>query len=240
MIYDIENIKVGRNRLIQGKLIFRRGQDSYIIDGEEYNLEGIRKLFDIKPEKKERVILADKPEPQPNKSEVKVDKNEKSNSTAVALVEAPSRILSYHVIDKEIDLVALKLAAIARKVLLYYTSVEIKNGKYYAVQPWFIDWECTPGNGKSFIKDASEKYRDCVVSCPFCKQEYSKLSTFVSHVVSNHSYVKDRKPKAESKQDDTEDDQVDQSGYKCPHCNKVLKSSSGRTNHIKTSHPDKL
>lgn len=230
MIHDIENIKIGRNRLIDGRLVYRRGEDSFLVEGENYGLEGLIKLFDIKKHKPEVVVLASAEAHQAR--------------MAVALVEPPSRVLSYHLCDNDLDLTCYKLAAIARKVLVYYTSTHVKDGKYYADQPWMIDWETVPGYSKEFLKSAGDKYKDIEIKCPFCDTKHNKLSLYVSHVISNHSYVKDKKPvkeykpeisdnNAESENKKLEDD------YPCPHCDKVLKSASGRTNHIKSTHPGK-
>lgn len=226
MIHDIENIKVGRNRLINGKLVYRRGEDSFLVEGENYNIDGLLKLFDVKKPKTEVVILATA---ESNMSKM-----------AVALVEPPSRVLSYHICNNELELACYKLAAIARKVLIYYTSTYIKDGKYYADQPWMIDWDTSPGNSKEFLKSAGDKYKDTEIKCPFCATEHSKLSSYLNHVMSNHSYVKDKKPVREYKPETSEGSAgSDDNDFPCPYCDKVLKSSSGRTNHIKSTHPEK-
>lgn len=245
MIQDIENIKIGKNRLVGGKLLYRRGEDAYIIDGETYTLEGVIKYFDIKPPKNEKVVIVGpSAEPKVTSAEPKVV----TTKLAAILVESPSRILSYHLYEKETDLAALKLAAISRKLLLYYTATEHKEGKYYAKQPWLIDWDTVPGNSKEFIKAAAEQFKDKVIQCPFCGSEYNKLSSYVSHISSNHSYTKDKKQKVDKQPEEEEQSEEPNrktavarksEDFKCPHCDKVLKSASGRTNHIKTSHPEK-
>lgn len=234
MIHDIENIKIGKNRLINGKLVYRRGDDLFLVDGENYNAEGLIKLFGLKDQKQEIVTLA--------------TAETSKSKTAVAMVEPPSRVLSYHLCSNELELACYKLAAIARKILVYYTSTHIKDGKYYADQPWMIDWDTLPGQGKEFIRVTSEKFKDSQIKCPFCGSEHNKLNSYVSHVVSSHSYVKDKKPvkepvkehkleQQEVKQEPAAD--IQETDFPCPYCDKVLKSSSGRTNHIKSTHPGK-
>lgn len=265
MIQDIEGIKVGKNRLVSGKLLHRRGADAFIIDGDTFTLDGVLKYFNIQPPKNDKVVAVG-PSINVEASKSAVDNSSvndqigKQPLTAggtkvvvhdklvAILVEPPARILSYHLYEKDLELAALKLAAISRKILLYYTVAEAKEGKYYAKQPWLIDWDTVSGNSKDFIKFASERFRDVSIKCPFCESEFSKLSSYVSHISSSHSYTKDRKPKVDRRPDEEEqNDQPDRKmavakkseDFKCPHCDKVLKSASGRTNHIKTSHPDK-
>ena len=235
MILDIENIKIGKSRLIRGKLVHRRGNDSYLVEGQTYDFTELITFFGI-----------DKPEPDtvsivgPNKQE-----NAKPDiiKLGIAFVEPPSRILSYHICNDKDDLVLYKLAAIARKILLYYTSTHIRDGKYYADQPWMIDWDTIQGQSKEFIKSSSEQYKGDNVNCPFCSSSHSKLSAYVSHVITSHSYNK-RIIKEGNKEDNIQDNTVQSDKnvgqeYKCPYCDKVLKSASGRTNHIKSNHPDK-
>lgn len=230
MIYDIENIKIGKNRLLNGKLVYRRGENSFLVEGNDYDREGLYKLLDVDKPKPDVVTLSSA---ESNKSK-----------SAVALVEPPSRILSYHLCSSEIELTTFKLAAIVRKVLIYYTSTYLKDGKYYAEQPWMIDWDTMPGQSKDFLRLIGEKYKDADIKCPFCGTEHFKLNAYISHIMSKHSYVKDKKSIEEYKPDPIEnkeklDAEIKESDFPCPHCDKVLKSASGRTNHIKSSHPEK-
>jgi uncharacterized C2H2 Zn-finger protein len=219
-IYDITSIKIGKHRFLADKLIFRRGDDLYLVDGQDFNYDGLVDYLGLKPPKTESTAL--------------ITLNtclDRSKKIAVAFIEPPSRVISYHLVDSTVDLTLYKVAAIAMKVILYTTTVVVKNNRLYAEQPWYIDWD-TSHNQKAYVKSISQDIKD--ISCPLCLKSYAKLSSYINHVIDDHSYIK-RKNKTEQVVEAESSDY-----YKCPYCDKVLKSKFGRTNHIKMTHPDKV
>lgn len=223
MILELEGIKIGKNRLISDKLVYRRGEDSFLVEGVEYDIEGLKNLFGIQ-------------KPKPQKITTVEDK-----VLVASLVEPPSRILSYHLCKKEHEMISLKFMAIARRILLYYTTTNVKDGKYYAVQPWMLDWDTHPSMSKEFIKESGDKYKLSNFSCMLCLNEFANLAQYITHIKQFHSYNKDKKvTKPEPVSNDTSGESAPDKEleFPCPHCNKVLKSSSGRTNHIKSNHPE--
>jgi uncharacterized C2H2 Zn-finger protein len=229
---DITTIKVGGSRMIGPNIVFRRNEDLYMVNGTEYSYKTLLEFLGIKPE------IAKTPDSTPT-TDIAVTTQSDQDVVGIALVEAPTRVISYHISHSKRDYLILKIAARARGLIMYFTSTNVKNGKYYSNQPWLYDF--TALDSASKIKETLGEDK---LKCPFCEREFANLSAFVQHVKSDHSNKKPSRPIKEYEPEPSppsvnEVEQDDQDGYKCPYCDKVLKSKFGRTNHINSAHPDK-
>ena len=102
---------------------------------------------------------------------------------------------------------------------LYYAGVENLNGRYYAVQPFIIDWDS--------ISDTNDESKDIPdLTCPHCNKVCNSSSGLALHIKSRHS------------DDEVEAIDQDLNKFKCPYCDKIASSSSGKTLHIKNKHPE--
>jgi uncharacterized C2H2 Zn-finger protein len=234
---DITTIKVGGSRKIGPDIVFRRNEDLYMVNGTEYNYQTLLEYLGIKPEAKKT------PDTTPS-TDIEVTSKGDQDIIGVALVEAPARVISYHIPHNKRDYLILKIASRARGLIMYFTSTHIKNGKYYSNQPWYYDF--TALDSASKIKEIIGEER---LRCPFCGRESANLSTFVQHIKSDHSIYKPSRPVKESEpeleqnqpsENHNEIKQKEQDGYKCQYCEKVLKSKFGRTNHMNSGHPELL
>lgn len=145
--------------------------------------------------------------------------------TAFALVKPPSRVISYHIAKTAADHQKLIDKALDAEYCLYYTQVSRSGGKYIAQQPWQLDEATLPAIGEG--------------SEPKGQAGTSKPSKGASKTKKPQNPKKASKPKksekvAPSKKAATSD------GVSCPFCDKPMSSASGRTLHVKSSHPDRI
>ena len=240
MLIDIDNLKIGRPRLIGHKIVLKRSESSYLIDGVTYDIDGVLRLFGI-----ERPVLESKKE----ETEVQLVSIEKSNLTglefAVAIIEPPARLIQYGYIKDKKSYNDYLIAAKARNLLLYYSGLKENNGKFIATQPWQLDYSSQDKDCKDLDSDE--------YSCIYCKKKYVNSAQLFNHIAQNHSFVKSQqsqlrhqKAKEEraephtAKSIDVEStiEEDNSKNLKCPHCGKACKSAFGLTNHINSRHKE--
>lgn len=147
---------------------------------------------------------------------------------AFLLVKPPSRVISSHQIKNRKEHSELLKKAKEKKYVVYYADVKQRDGKFFAVQPWIVDFESVDNlYGPVEELDRPKK--------PESKPKKEKL--------------KPKKEKLKLKDDDDEDvithlkktrEVEDTDEIRCPFCNKKMSSTPGRTLHVKSKHPDKL
>ena len=111
------------------------------------------------------------------------------SSTVLLVIKPPSRVVSSHrVKDKSEHQKILKLA-FEKQHLVYSASVEHRDGKYYAIQPWVVDWDSVNAlyetNGSSKVKEDSKPAKN-VLFCPYCDHKINSKPGRTLHVKSKH------------------------------------------------------
>jgi hypothetical protein len=190
-------LRDGKSKLIRGLTVTRDG-DEYEIEGDHYSLD--RAASHI------------------TECGAKRTKGVDYSGIAFLIVKPPSRVVSTHRVRNKTEHKQLLEKAFKKQCFLYMASVEHRDGKYYAVQPWVIDWDSvnalyeTDGTPKVEFKDKPKPV----------KKKLSKKERDAGVAAAN----KPSKP--------------EKTGLYCPYCDHKINSTPGRTLHVKSKHPDKL
>lgn len=169
--------------------------------------------------------------------------------------------LRHHRVHSRAEHASLVEQVRSRKNYLYHATVVKQGSKFYAYPPYIIDWDSVPEHPTEVKKTQEQKERprdprrwDGGLSCPFCGQAVSSTPGRTLHVKANHPERLDEYQKLLAQKEtprpdelDDEDDVVSRlaesdggGGLKCPFCASKVSSTSGRTLHVKASHPEKL
>lgn len=180
--YQLDELEVGESRQIRGKTVSRDG-DSFIIDGKGYSASEAISVLEQRGRRKSFPY----------------------DELAFVLVKPPSRVISTHKVTNRSEHVDLIKMAQKRGLFLYYATVEQRENKYYAKQPWIVDWESVPEDGVPKVQpkrtappppdpepdeepesDDSVETTDDGLSCPFCGKTMSSTPGRTLHVKSKH------------------------------------------------------
>lgn len=241
----LTSIRVNKSRKINDVDVKRDSEEIYNIDGTEYSLDGAVEYLSSKKSH--------------NPGEIAYSK------TAFLLVEPPSRVISAHQAKNRQDHKALIAKANVKGLYLYYADVKCRDGKYYAVKPWIVDWETVPEHpeeiakreaqqekkkAKEATKEVPETPEQDSLTCPYCSKRMSSTSGLTLHIKSKHP---DKLNKHQTSTMPDEDDVVSRASeveevgqsqsldsLQCPFCDKKMTSTPGRTLHIKSKHPERL
>lgn len=174
---------------------------------------------------------------------------------AFLMVEYPLRVVSTHQVKNRKEHKELIAKAKTKGLYLYYADVKCVDGKYYAVRPWVVDWETMPDHpddvAKRELQQTEEKELEAPTSliCPYCSKQMSSTSGLTLHIKSKHLDKLDRYQSISADEDDvidrmseveTEVENDLETDLKCPYCSKQMSSTSGRTLHVKSKHPDRF
>jgi hypothetical protein len=114
------------------------------------------------------------------------------DQVAFLLVKPPSRVISSHQIKNRKEHAALLEKAKEKKYVVYYADVKKQDGKFFAVQPWIVDFESVDnlygpveelGKEKPDTGEVEDKDE---IRCPFCKKKMSSTPGRTLHVKSKH------------------------------------------------------
>lgn len=133
--------------------------------------------------------------------------------TIAALVEPPTRIIYLKPLSNLTDWSSMRLAASALQLQLYFYDPK--------QELLYIDW-------KTFNK---EQPLDGECSCIFCDKQFASTKAAAVHI---RKYHRSSLEKSEDKK------HLPVPDLSCPYCGKIMKSLSGKTNHIKSAHPEKV
>lgn len=109
--------------------------------------------------------------------------------------KAPSKVISTHQVRNRGDHQKLLQTAFKKRCVLYYASVEKKDGKHYAVEPWLVDFDSVDAlydeKGKPKVKLGSksskpEKTGKGGLFCPYCDHTINSTPGRTLHVKSKH------------------------------------------------------
>lgn len=165
----LQALRDGKSKKFKGISVQRDGEKFYI-EGELYNLEDTIGIIQESGSTRQRFAY---------------------DRVAFLIVRPPATVVSSHQIRDRQEHVALLDKAKKKKYYVYYADVVQKNGKYYAVQPWIVDWESVDnifGSPSEWGKDASTEELDDSdqLCCPFCGKLMSSTSGRTLHVKSKH------------------------------------------------------
>ncbi len=110
---------------------------------------------------------------------------------AFLLVKPPSRVISTHQIRNRKEHTALLKTAKEKKYFVYHADVERRDGKFFAIQPWIVDWESVDNIFDPSGKNDAEEVEDTgKLSCPFCGKKCSSKSGLTLHLKTKHPETK--------------------------------------------------
>lgn len=171
---------------------------------------------------------------------------------------SPPNPLRHHRCRSKADHLALLEAVKKRKNYLYHGTVIKDGNRYFTRPPYVIDWDSVPEHPEETKKAEAKKVPkkwDGGLSCPFCGVAVNSTPGRTLHVKSQHPDKLDEykrllepaKPVPTKKVDEDQDEddvvtrQLESSGgLTCPFCGTEVNSTSGRTLHVKSQHPDKM
>lgn len=164
---QLQSLQDGKSRKIRGTTV-RRDGDQYLINDELYSLEEAAER--LKGNKRQKFPY---------------------DQVAFLLVKPPSRVISSHQIKNRKEHVDLLEKAKQKKYVVYYADVKKRDGKYFAVQPWIVDFESVDnlyGPVEDLGKPApTEEVEDTnEIRCPFCNKKMSSTPGRTLHVKSKH------------------------------------------------------
>lgn len=190
---QLEVLHDGKSKKIRGIIVQREG-DLYRIGDNEYDLDNAAGVIK---------------ESGTSRQKFPYDK------VVFLLVKSPSKVISTHQIRNRREHAKLLELAKSKNYYIYYADVQQRNGKFFAVQPWVIDWESVDN-----IHDLPEQWpKKNLKPKPKCK------------IVENEDDVIDSLADTEGVEDKAE--------LSCPFCGKKVSSTPGRTLHVKIRHPDR-
>jgi len=182
----LASIKHDATKKINGTVVARMDDDCFSIDDQEMTMEqAIRHLSTSKPE---------------------------FNNVAHLMMKG-SKVISTHRLHTRKEYNDLLKLARSKKNYLMIADVIERDGKWYAKQPYILDWD-------SLEPEKSESE----LTCPHCGMVATSSSGLTLHVRSQHTTYEE------------EDEPSDE--LKCPYCKKRASSTSGLTLHIKSKHPE--
>jgi hypothetical protein len=192
----LSTIAVRQSRNINGYKIYRLSDQEFLINGENCTLKAAIKIL---CDKDNIEVIPEVSSTSSASATVNLDK------IAFVMVEPPARIISNHIVSNEDERLALVKSALKKGLILYFSDVRVKDGKYYASQPWMIDWDSVPNNLDNRVKIASknkemEKITDSektvseeskvldngTIICPYCNKKMNSLFGRTNHVRGKH------------------------------------------------------
>lgn len=185
----LETLAIKQTRNINGSHIFRLDESNYLINGEQHSLKEAINILSNNTEVNEEVS-----------SDSSISKTVNYDKLIFILVEPPFRVISVHKINNEEDKQKLVNDAVKKGLLLYYSDVRQRDGKYYAAQPWLIDWASVPndmGQRHKIAKKNSppkEQYQtptktaesSDTIKCPYCNKKLNSIFGRTNHVKGKH------------------------------------------------------
>jgi len=167
---QLQNLGESKVQKIRG-ISVRRENDSYFIDDTPYGIDDAVARIENDGKKRQGFPY---------------------NEVVFLLVKQPKRVISYHKIKSRSGHVKLLEIARKKKLLIYYADVEKRGKKFFAKEPWAVDFE-----------SVDDLYGAIDNS--------GKISVDPGEV----------------------------EGIHCPVCFKPMKSTPGRTLHVKAHHPER-
>ena len=104
--------------------------------------------------------------------------------TAFIILKAPSKVISTHLPKSKKEHAKLLERAKSGGYYLYYAVAESRNGKYFATQPWQLDWDSVVDEPEE-VKPESEP-ETSELACPFCDKVCNSKPGRTLHVKSRH------------------------------------------------------
>jgi len=184
-------LRNGKSKIVRGVTVTRTG-DEYLIEDESYSLDDAAQFISESGSKRTKGI--------------------DYSSIALLIVKPPSRVVSTHRVRNRKEHKEILDKAFEKQCFVYFATVEHRDGKYYAIQPWVIDWDSV---------DAL----------------YNEDGTPKVEFTDKPEPVKKKLTKADRDKKVTE---ANKPSLFCPYCDHSINSTPGRTLHVKSKHPEKL
>jgi Zn finger protein HypA/HybF involved in hydrogenase expression len=140
------------------------------------------------------------------------------DDTIHVLIKPPSKIISTHILETKREYLDLLKEAKSKKYLIYYAKYTVHDGEYTTEQPLLLDWESFKNINPNTKLQSHDKPQD----------------TPQDNQGSEDPEPKEIKGKPKEKTGD-----ISEKEMRCPHCDQKFSSTSGRTLHIKSKHPEK-
>lgn len=151
---QLSKLAEGQSKKIRG-LTVRLSDGCYIVSGKAYSYDGAISIL---------------------------SKKNKTADKDVMILAKPytKELVSIHPsVSKEDRSVLLKMAR-DNGLYLYTASVIERDNKYYAVEPWAIDWDSVPDCVEDMVDEIDS------IKCPYCNKEMASKSGRTLHVKSQH------------------------------------------------------
>lgn len=178
------------SRTINGQNVIKLEDNAYLINGERFTLkEGVSKLVSEEEVQEENSSLSS------NNKSTNFDK------VVYIMIEPPFRVISTHRIQSDEERIKLINDSIKKGLLLYFTDIRARDGKYYAAQPWLIEWASVPNDmsgrsktAKKYIESDKNIEKQVInpeeqsssLKCPYCNKVLNSKFGRTNHVKGKH------------------------------------------------------